>query len=94
VASRVGPAPARFINWRYLEHVRGPAPKEALEWVRYVESVYSFVSPIHVDDRSSPPAPLEGRDRQLDKAIELVTERIEAEPRHLPERPPGPIKTQ
>ena len=33
VASRVGPAPARFINWRYLEHVRGPAPKEALEWV-------------------------------------------------------------
>jgi AraC-like DNA-binding protein len=54
VASRVGPAPARFINWRYLEHVRGPAPKEALEVVCYVESVYSFVSPIHVDG----PAPL------------------------------------
>jgi hypothetical protein len=44
VASRVGPAPARFINWRYLEH----------EVVCYVESVYSFVSPIHVDG----PAPL------------------------------------
>ena len=42
VASRVGPAPARFINWRYLEHIRGPAPKEALELVRYIERVYSF----------------------------------------------------
>jgi len=83
VASRVGPAPARFINWRYLQHVRGPAPKEALELVRYAESVYSFGSPIHLVDRSSPPAPLEDRDRRLDKAIELVMERIKAEPRHL-----------
>ena len=43
VALQAGPAPARFTNWRYLEYIRGPAPKDGLELVRYVERVYSFV---------------------------------------------------
>ena len=43
---------------------------------------------------NDPKSRLEGRDLQLEKAVELVMERIEADPKRLPERPPGPVKTQ
>ena len=37
---------------------------------------------------------LRGRDQQLEKAIEVIQERIAAEPRRLTDRPPGPVKAR
>ncbi len=37
---------------------------------------------------------LEGRDPQLERGIQEVLARIEAEPRKLPSRPADPVKTQ
>lgn len=44
VAARVGPAPPRFIHWRFLEQIRGESREEAMEMVRYVERVYGFAT--------------------------------------------------
>ncbi|HUF78884.1 MAG TPA: S41 family peptidase, partial [Thermoanaerobaculia bacterium] len=46
---------------------------------------------IEVDN--DPESLLEGRDPQLERAVEVILERIEADPRRLPERPADPIKT-
>ncbi|MEM9597949.1 MAG: hypothetical protein AAGD06_27040, partial [Acidobacteriota bacterium] len=35
-----------------------------------------------------------GIDAQLDKAIEVILEKVNSEPRRLPERPADPVKTQ
>jgi tricorn protease len=43
---------------------------------------------------NDPPALIAGRDPQLERAIEEILKRIEAEPRPLPARPPDPVKTQ
>jgi len=43
---------------------------------------------------NDPPAVIAGRDPQLERAIEEVLKRIEADPRRLPARPPDPVKTQ
>ena len=50
------------------------------------------VSPdVEVDNE--PPAIIAGRDPQLERAIEEILRRIDAEPRRLPERPADPVKT-
>jgi tricorn protease len=46
---------------------------------------------IEVDN--DPDALLEGRDPQLERAIEEVLKRIREDPRRLPVRPPDPVKT-
>ncbi|MCP3964000.1 MAG: peptidase S41 [bacterium] len=37
---------------------------------------------------------LKGRDQQLEKAVELLLEKLEKDPRTMPDRPAGPIKTE
>ena len=47
---------------------------------------------IEVDN--DPKSLLEGRDPQLEKAVEVILQAIEADPRRLPARPAPPVKTQ
>jgi tricorn protease len=46
-----------------------------------------------IEVTNDPKAILEGRDPQLERAIEEVMRRIREEPRRLPERPADPVKT-
>jgi tricorn protease len=43
---------------------------------------------------NDPKSVLEGRDPQLERAVAEVMKKMDAEPRHLPKKPAGPIKTQ
>jgi tricorn protease len=43
---------------------------------------------------NEPKAVIEGRDPQLERGVEELMRRIEAEPRKLPSRPPAPVKTK
>ena len=47
-----------------------------------------------IEVENDPRAVIEGRDPQLERGIEEVMKRIEAQPRHLPERPADPVKTR
>ncbi len=49
------------------------------------------VEPDHVVE-NDPAELLQGRDQQLEKAVEVVLERITADPPRLADRPPGPVK--
>ncbi len=43
---------------------------------------------------NDPAAVLAGRDPQLEKAVELLLEKLEKDPRPLPDRPAAPVKTE
>ena len=43
---------------------------------------------------NDPKSVLEGRDPQLEKAVEVLLEKIESDPKRLPEQPSAPIKTK
>jgi tricorn protease len=47
-----------------------------------------------IEVENDPKSLLEGRDPQLERAVEEVLRRIEADPRRLPERPADPVRTQ
>ncbi len=53
---------------------------------------YGVVPDIEVEN--SPKAVLEGRDPQLERAIEEVMRRVREDPRRLPTRPAAPVKTE
>jgi tricorn protease len=57
------------------------------EWI--MEN-YGVDPDIEIDNR--PDLVVQGRDPQLEKAIEIVMKKIEQEPKELPERPAYPIK--
>lgn len=58
------------------------------EWVIEGEGVTP-----DIEVENEPKELLKGRDQQLEKAIEVMLEKIEADPKLLPERPEAPIKT-
>ncbi len=43
---------------------------------------------------NDPAESLKGRDQQLERAVELLLEKLEKDPRTMPERPAGPVKTE
>ena len=47
-----------------------------------------------IEVENDPASVIEGRDPQLERAVEEVMRRIEAEPKKLPERPAPPVKTK
>jgi tricorn protease len=47
-----------------------------------------------IDVENDPKSVIEGRDPQLERAVAEVLKKMESEPRHLPRKPAGPIKTQ
>ena len=47
---------------------------------------------IEVDN--DPASVIAGRDNQLERAVAYLLEKIEKEPRKLPQRPPDPVKTK
>ena len=58
------------------------------EWVM---EGYGVDPDIEIDN--DPAEVIKGRDQQLEKAIEVLLEKIRTEPRSLPERPAPPVKT-
>ncbi len=58
---------------------------------RWIIEGYGVDPDIEVDN--DPKSLVEGRDPQLERGIKEVVERLGAEPRRLPQRPPSPIKT-
>jgi tricorn protease len=58
---------------------------------RWIIEGYGVDPDIEVDN--DPKSLVEGRDPQLERGIKEVVERLSAEPRRLPQRPPSPIKT-
>jgi tricorn protease len=57
---------------------------------KWVMENYGVDPDIEVDN--PPDLVIEGRDPQLEKAIEIIMKKLEEEPRKLPERPPYPVK--
>ncbi len=51
------------------------------------------VEPDHVVE-NDPAELLKGRDQQLERAVELLLEKLEKDPKPIPERPAAPIKTE
>ncbi len=51
---------------------------------------YGVDPDIEVDN--PPDLVIQGRDPQLEKAIEIIMKKLEEEPRKLPERPPYPVR--
>lgn len=47
-----------------------------------------------IDVENDPKSVIEGHDPQLERAVAEVLKKMDAEPRHLPKKPAGPIKTQ
>lgn len=47
-----------------------------------------------IEVENDPKSVIEGRDPQLERAVAEVMKKMESEPRHLPKKPAGPIKTQ
>jgi len=50
--------------------------------------------PPHIDVELDPVAYMEGRDAQLEKAIEVIMDQLPPEPPSLPDRPPYPVRNQ
>jgi tricorn protease len=47
-----------------------------------------------IEVENDPASVIAGRDPQLERGVEEVMKRIQAEPKRLPSRPPDPVKTQ
>jgi len=58
----------------------------------YVVEGYGVDPDVEVEN--DPQAVLAGRDPQLERGVEEVMKRIEADPKTLPNRPPDPVKTE
>ena len=46
-----------------------------------------------IEVENEPKAVIKGRDSQLERAIQEVLKRMKEDPRRLPDRPAGPVKT-
>jgi tricorn protease len=58
---------------------------------RWVIEGYGVKPDIEVDN--DPKSVIEGHDRQLERALEVVMKRMKENPKRLPKRPPDPVKT-
>jgi len=46
-----------------------------------------------IEVENHPDAVIQGRDPQLERAIQEITERMTQDPKAIPQRPPDPVKT-
>jgi hypothetical protein len=79
----------------------GPADRAALRFAWYLQHVRRIdrassnqARETRVTVENDPRSVIAGRDPQLQRAVEELVKKMEAEPMRLPERPPDPVKVK